>query len=137
GNGIKASIDGKRIIAGNRKLMKAENINIQENVETYAVKREKKGNSAIFIALDGEIAGIISIADQISDDAKMALKQMRKKGIKKMVMLTGDNWHTAEAVSAELGLDEFHAELLPENKVEFVNQLKKSGHTVAMAGDGI
>lgn len=137
GNGIKAVVNHKKIIAGNRKLMRAENISLSTTVEGYAVSREKAGNSAIFIAVDGNVAGIISIADQIRDDAKKALAQMRENGIKKIVMLTGDNKHTAEAVATELGLDEFHAELLPENKVEYVKQLKDSGHVVAMAGDGI
>ncbi|MER2173745.1 MAG: cation-translocating P-type ATPase [Carnobacterium sp.] len=137
GNGIKAVVNNRQIVAGNRKLMKAENISLENDVELYAVKREKSGNSAIFIAIDGEISGIISIADQIRDDAKQALNQMRKNGVKKIIMLTGDNEHTAQAVATELGLDEFHAELLPENKVEFVKRLKEMGHTVAMAGDGI
>lgn len=137
GNGIKAIVNNRKIVAGNRKLMKTENISLSTTVENYAVTREKSGNSAIFIAIDGNIAGIISIADQIRDDAKKALAQMRANGIKKIVMLTGDNKHTAEAVATELGLDEFHAELLPENKVEYVKKLKDSGHIVAMAGDGI
>ena len=137
GNGIKAVVNKRKIIAGNRKLMTTENITLSTAVEIYAVSREKAGNSAIFIAIDGNIAGIISIADQIRDDAKKALAQMRANGIKKIVMLTGDNKHTAEAVAMELGLDEFHAELLPENKVEYVKKLKESGHIVAMAGDGI
>lgn len=137
GNGITAVVNGQRVVAGNRKLMKAEDITISNNAEIYAVTREKTSNSAIFVALDGKLVGIISIADQIRDDARMALAQMRKGGIKKIVMLTGDNQHTAEAVATELGLDEFHAELLPENKVEYVKQLKESGHIVAMAGDGI
>ena len=137
GNGIKAVVNNQHVIAGNRKLMKTENITIPISAETYAVKREKVGNSAVFIALEGQLAGIVSIADQIRDDAEMALAQMRENGIKKIVMLTGDNKHTAEAVAKALGLDEFHAELLPENKVEYVKQLKESGHIVAMAGDGI
>ena len=103
----------------------------------YAINREKAGNTAIFAAVDGEIAGIFSIADQIREDAPRALAEMRKNGIKKIVMLTGDNQHTAELVAKKLGLDEYHAELLPENKVEFVKKLKEEGHVVAMAGDGI
>ncbi|WP_373471321.1 heavy metal translocating P-type ATPase [Carnobacterium alterfunditum] len=137
GNGIKAVVNNRKIVAGNRKLMKNENISLSSAAEHYAVNREKAGNSAIFIAVDGKIDGIISIADQIRDDAKRALTQMRENGIKKIVMLTGDNKHTAEAVATELGLDEFHAELLPEDKVEYVKKLKESGHIVAMAGDGI
>ena len=137
GHGIKAVVDNRRLVAGNRKLMEAENILLENDVELYAVKREKAGNSAIFIAIDGKVSGMVSIADQIRDDAKEALNQMRENGIKKIVMLTGDNKHTAEAVATELGLDEFYAELLPENKVDYVKQLKSSGHIVAMAGDGI
>ena len=137
GNGIKAVVNKRKIIAGNRKLMTTDNITLSTAVESYAVSREKAGNSAIFIAIDGNIAGIISIADQIRDDAKKALAQMRANGIKKIVMLTGDNKHTAETVAMELGLDEFHAELLPEDKVEYVKKLKESGYIVAMAGDGI
>ncbi|AOZ93719.1 heavy metal translocating P-type ATPase [Paenibacillus crassostreae] len=137
GHGIKAVVNNQKIVAGNRKLMLVEKIVLPESVTNYAISREKAGNSAIFIAVDDEIKGIISIADQIRDDAKIALAQMRKNGIKKIVMLTGDNKYTAEAVATELGLDEFHAELLPENKVEHVKRLKGLGHTVAMAGDGI
>ena len=137
GHGIKAVVDNHKLVAGNRKLMETENILLENDVELYAVKREKAGNSAIFIAIDGKVSGIVSIADQIRDDAKEALAQMRENGIKKIVMLTGDNKHTAEAVATELGLDEFYAELLPENKVDYVKQLKSSGHIVAMAGDGI
>lgn len=137
GNGIKAQVNGHSIIAGNRKLLQSEKISLVKAVEQYAVGREKQGNTAIFIVIDGEIAGMISIADQIREDAYKALAQMRENGIKKIVMLTGDNKHTAKAVATALELDEFHAELLPEQKVNYVKELKNSGHTVAMAGDGI
>src|SRR5699024_2004530 len=78
-----------------------------------------------------------SIADQIRDDAARALAEMRENGVKRIVMLTGDNRHTAELVAEQLGIDEVHAELLPEEKVTHVKRLKVSGHVVAMAGDGI
>ncbi|MEG0552156.1 MAG: cation-translocating P-type ATPase, partial [Carnobacterium sp.] len=91
GHGIKAVVDNHKLVAGNRKLMETENISLAKDVELYAVKREKAGNSAIFIAIDGKVSGIVSIADQIRDDAKEALAQMRENGIKKIVMLTGDN----------------------------------------------
>lgn len=137
GNGLRATIEGKKLVIGNRKLMNQANILIPQEIETYAVNREKKGNTAIFASKNGKIVAIISIADEIRDDAKAALQDLRKNGIKQMIMLTGDNEHTARLVATELGLDRFHAELLPHDKVEYVKRLKAEGHVVAMAGDGI
>lgn len=137
GNGIIANVEGYRLTIGNQKLMDAESIHVSKEILEDMIHQEKRGNTAIFAAIDGNIAGVIAIADQIREDAKMALSEMRKNGIKKMIMLTGDNRHTAQLVANELGLDEFYAELLPEQKVEFVKKLKKEGNIVAMAGDGI
>lgn len=137
GNGIRATVEERHFVIGNRKLMRAEQINITEAVEAYAVEREKKGNTAIFAAADGKIVAIISIADEIREDAHRALQELRQNGIKKMIMLTGDNEHTARLVATELGLDDYYAELLPQDKVDYVKKLKETGHTVAMAGDGI
>ncbi|BAQ09049.1 copper/silver-translocating P-type ATPase [Bacillus sp. OxB-1] len=137
GNGIRAHIEDRLLVIGNRKLMAAEDIAIEDAVEAYAVAREKAGNTAIFAAIDGQVAGIFSIADRIRPEAESALASMRKAGVKQMIMLTGDNRHTAQLVGSQLGLDEVHAELLPEDKVAFVQQLRDAGHRVAMAGDGI
>ncbi|WP_240377913.1 heavy metal translocating P-type ATPase [Bacillus piscicola] len=137
GNGIRATVDGHVLVIGNRKLMATSNIAIPADVASYAIDREKAGNTAVFAAVDSHIAGIFSIADQIREDAKEALDDMRQHGIKKIIMLTGDNKHTAELVASQLGIDEVHAELLPEDKVAIVKQLKADGHVVAMAGDGI
>lgn len=137
GNGIRARIEGQLLAIGNRKLMASEGIQIEDTVEAYAVAREKAGNTAIFASVNGKIAGIFSIADRIRPEAESALKQLRANGVKKMIMLTGDNRHTAELVGAQLGLDEVYAELLPEDKVAMVQKLKDTGHRVAMAGDGI
>lgn len=137
GSGLIAAVDGKCLAIGNRKLMKLKNATISEKMEAYAVEREKAGNTAVFAAVDGEIAGIFSIADEIRDDAIPALAEMRRSGMKRFIMLTGDNHHTAQRVAQALGLDEFHAELLPEDKVAFINGLQERGHVVAMAGDGV
>lgn len=137
GNGIIARIAGHHVVVGNRKLVKTNKITMPIEISDYAINQEKAGNTAIFAAVDGEVAGIFSIADQIREDAPKALAEMRKNGIKKTVMLTGDNKYTAELVANQLGLDEFHAELLPKDKVDFVKKLKETGHIVAMAGDGI
>lgn len=137
GNGIRAKIEGKILTVGNRKLMSSNNIIIDDSVEAYAVDREKTGNTAIFAAIDGVITGIVSIADQIRPEAMGAIKELRQNGVKQIIMLTGDNRHTAELVGKKLGLDEIHAELLPEDKVAMIQKLKDEGHIVAMAGDGI
>jgi Zn2+/Cd2+-exporting ATPase len=137
GSGIRASVGARSLAIGNRKLMEAEGIAMPVGVSEYALAREKAGNTAVFAAVDGSVAGVFSIADQIREDAQQALAEMRQNGIKRFIMLTGDNRHTAELVATELGLDEFHAELLPENKVEIVAKLQREGHVVAMAGDGI
>ncbi|GAB3806836.1 heavy metal translocating P-type ATPase [Virgibacillus kimchii] len=137
GNGIKAILGGQKLAIGNGKLMEAEGISVPKDIAAYQVNREKAGNTAIYAAVDGKIAGIFSIADQIRDDAASSLAEMRNNGIKKIVMLTGDNRHTANLVAEQLGIDEVHAELLPEDKVTHVKRLKETGHVVAMAGDGI
>ncbi|HLR70960.1 MAG TPA: cation-translocating P-type ATPase [Pseudogracilibacillus sp.] len=137
GNGLCATVERHSFVIGNRKLMAQENIAISEEVEAYAIDREKQGNTAIFTAKDGKITAIISIADEIREDAKRALRKLRKNGIKQMIMLTGDNEHTAKLVATQLGLNAYYAELLPQDKVEHVKKLKAKGHVVAMAGDGI
>lgn len=137
GNGIEATVLGKRILIGNRKLMEANDIKLTSEMLAYAEEREKKGNTAIFVARNREAMMVISIADEIREDAKKAIRALRRYGIKQIIMLTGDNKHTAKAVASELRLDRFHAELLPEDKVKYVKKLKETGHVVAMAGDGI
>lgn len=137
GNGIQAIIEGKQLTVGNRKLMAAKGIAIADSVENYAVGREKAGNTAIFAAINGVVAGIVSIADQIRPEAIGAINELRASGVKQIIMLTGDNRHTATIVGKQLGLDAIHAELLPEDKVAMVKKLKEAGHRVAMAGDGI
>lgn len=137
GSGIRAKVEGRAIVIGNRHLMNLENIVLSNEMVNYAVEREKTGNTAIFAAVDGNLAGIFSIADQIREDAPRAIEEMRANGIKRIIMLTGDNQYTAELVAKRLGLDEYYAELLPEDKVNYVNKLKAKGFVVGMAGDGI
>ena len=137
GRGLTATVDGHDIVAGNRKLMEEADITIDSAQEDYAVDKEKLGNTAIFVAVDGQLAALISIADKVREQAKEALQVMRNDGIERIIMLTGDNRHTAEVVANELGIDEFYAELLPEEKVEYVKQFKEEGATISMAGDGV
>lgn len=137
GNGMIATVEGQHLAIGNRKLMVDQGVTISEQAEAYATTREKAGNTAVLVAIDNELTGVISIADQIKPEAKAAIAQLRQAGVKKTVMLTGDNRHTAQLVGNELGLDAVHAELLPQDKVTWVNKFKSEGYRVAMVGDGI
>lgn len=137
GKGIYALVANSSVVVGNRQLLKEANITISEETAHYAAAREKAGNTAIFAAIDGKIAAVISIADEIREDAKPAIEALKRNGIKRILMLTGDNKATAELVAAQLGIEECHFELLPENKVELIKKLQNEGHMVAMIGDGI
>ncbi|WP_079708923.1 heavy metal translocating P-type ATPase [Paraliobacillus ryukyuensis] len=137
GNGIRAKVENHSLVIGNRKLMQTAGITISTTASSYAVEREELGSTAIFAAIDGELAGIISITDQIREAAPQAIAALRENGIDQIIMLTGDNKRTAKLVATQLGIDEYHAEFLPENKVEFITELKRQGRVVAMAGDGI
>lgn len=137
GGGMVATVQGQDLTIGNRKLMSDYGVTIDDAVESYATAREKAGNTAVLVAIDKKLVGVISIADQIKPEAKNAIKQLRANGVKKVVMLTGDNRHTAKLVGDELGLDAVHAELLPQDKVTWVNKMKDLGYSVAMVGDGI
>ncbi|MEF2293728.1 cation-translocating P-type ATPase [Virgibacillus dokdonensis] len=137
GKGIKAEVGGQELIIGNKSLMMQEDIILSQEMLQYKETQEKRGNTVILAAINQKIAGAVSIADQIREDALDALQNMKKSGIRKMTMLTGDNSHMAALVARNLHLDSYHAELLPEAKVDYIKQLKQSGYYVAMVGDGI
>lgn len=137
GHGLQAMVAGKSMVIGNRKLLSERNIELNTKIEEYAVMEEKNGNTAIFISINEKVAGVLSIADQIRPEAVETIKQLKAAGVKQTVMLTGDNTHTAEKVAAQLGIDHVFAEMLPEDKVNHIKQLKTEGYKVAMVGDGI
>ena len=131
GHGIKAVIDGKTVLLGNEKLMKAEQI---------AYIGCKSIGTVVYVACDGVFEGAVVISDTIKDGAKEAIRDMKQVGVRKSVMLTGDRRQTAEAVAAEIGIDEVHAELLPGDKVAQVEALlaaEGEKQKLAFVGDGI
>jgi Cd2+/Zn2+-exporting ATPase len=103
----------------------------------HVVRREGEGNTVVLVALDGRLAGLISIADAVRDEAATSLAELRQDGIREVHMLTGDNPHTARIVADRLGIDHVHARLLPEDKVAIVRELQAAGLKVAMIGDGV
>src|SRR5690554_1074841 len=137
GRGIEVNLDGKALYLGNRKGLVENKIPLEKEVESYATEQEKLGNTAVFIADNKKIIGIISIADTIRDKAKETIHQLKVEGIEHLVMLTGDNRHTADIVAKELNMDRMFAELLPEDKARKVKHCMGKGINLAMLGDGV
>ena len=135
GRGIVGNVSGQEVIAGNEVLFRERGIPV-EALLPAAQELRNKGETIIFVALDGQPAGILGIADPIKKSAAAALRSLRAEGLR-IVMLTGDNRATAEVVARELGIEDFEAEVEPGQKSEVIERLQKQGHVVAMAGDGI
>ena len=135
GHGIEVTIEGKKVLLGNKKLMNGKNIDIT-SLEEAAVKTASEGKTPMFIAVDGNVKGIIAVSDVIKESSKEAIKKLQDMGIK-VAMITGDNKRTAEAIAKQVGIDEVLAEVLPEDKSEAVAKLQLEGRKVAMVGDGI
>jgi Cu+-exporting ATPase len=135
GKGATAIVEGKRVAVGNQLLMRAEKADIQ-SFRDEAEKLRSTGATAIFVAVDGLPVGILAIADPIKATTPAALESLRQAGIR-VVMVTGDNRTTANAVALELGISEVEAEVLPEDKSRIVRRLREAGQIVAMAGDGV
>ncbi|KUO72416.1 MAG: HAD family hydrolase [Desulfosporosinus sp. BRH_c37] len=136
GQGLSFKFGGKTYWIGNRKLFEANGINI-ENQEEYLRSEENKGQTAVIVGDRERVLGIISIADSVREDAKKLISDLKSLGIQKVVMLTGDNQRAAKAISDELGLDDYYAELLPEDKVRVLGELQEKHGKTAMVGDGV
>ncbi|ADC64915.1 heavy metal translocating P-type ATPase [Ferroglobus placidus DSM 10642] len=136
GKGVVASLNGDRILVGSRQLMIEKGLSFDGKVEEVLRKLEEEAKTAILVALNGRIVGVIGIADTIKETAKEAIEELHKMG-KKVAMMTGDNRRVAEAIARKLGIDEVLAEVLPHQKAEEVKKLQEKGEIVAFVGDGI
>lgn len=137
GQGICAQVGKQEVVIGNQKMLTAHNIKLNPTQLKDLNDLQAGGQSTVIMAVDGQVQLIFGIADTIRPGVKDSLAALKAQGIKKLVMLTGDNELTAQAVANELNLDEVHANLLPEEKVEYVKKLKAAGNMVAFIGDGI
>lgn len=137
GQGLIAKIEDKNILIGNRKLLQSNGIVIYEEVEKYIQKEEAEAQTAVLVADSEKLLGVISIADKLRPDGEELIKQLKSKGIKKVVMLTGDNRLAAKSIANKLGLDDYYAELLPEDKVTKLSKLQEEYGMTAMIGDGV
>ncbi|MBV8793315.1 MAG: heavy metal translocating P-type ATPase [Hyphomicrobiales bacterium] len=135
GKGVTGAIDGRKVALGNRAQMQAAGIDVSA-LEAAADALRRDGATAIFAGLDGKAAGVIAVADPIKATTPDAVRALKEAGVR-VVMLTGDNRATAEAVARKLGVGEIEAEVLPQDKGKVVERLRKEGRVVAMAGDGV
>ncbi|MCU5096625.1 heavy metal translocating P-type ATPase [Bacillus wiedmannii] len=135
GFGIESVVEGKQLLIGTRRLMKKFDIDIEE-VSKSMEELEREGKTAMLIAINKEYAGIVAVADTVKDTSKAAIARLMKMGLD-VVMITGDNTQTAQAIAKQVGIDHVIAEVLPEGKAEEVKKLQAQGKKVAMVGDGI
>ena len=136
-HGIASSLDGKRVVIGSEHFVVEDEGVVITDDQAAVIRDQGNGMSPLYLAVDGALVGVIYIEDPIKPSAAKAVKELRALGFKRLVMLTGDHDHTAERIAKEAGLDEYRANMLPEDKHAFVKQLKDEGYNVMMVGDGV
>ena len=136
GGGVSAKFDGRRVLVGKEKFLIDSGVTLSNELKRQADRLQEQAQTTVWIALDGRAIGILGIADPIKPTTQTAIRALHDMGLK-IIMCTGDNRRTAESVASELGIDEYRAEVMPDEKIEIVKRLKASGAIVAMAGDGI
>jgi len=135
GRGVQAEVNGKTVIVGNMRMMETRGLSLN-GLASEVTRLQNEARTAMLIAVDNEVAGIIAVADTIKDGSKEAIAELHHMGLQ-VVMITGDNQATAEAIARQVGIDQVLAEVLPEGKSEAVKKLQANGSMVAMVGDGI
>ena len=136
GGGVSGKLGGKIVLIGKEKFLTESNITISEELKREAHRLQEKAETTVWLAVDGKAVGILGIADPIKPTTKEAIRELRDMGLT-VILCTGDNRRTAESVARELGIDDFRAEVMPDEKIDIVKKLKSQGAIVAMAGDGI
>ena len=135
GKGVTATVAGSHVLVGKPRYLVEENVDL-EPAQSRLETMQREGYTVVVLAVEGELSGLIAIADQVKADAKDAVDRMRRAGLEP-VMLTGDNERTARAVAEQVGITEYRAEVLPQDKADAVREFQRQGHRVVMVGDGI
>jgi Cu2+-exporting ATPase len=135
GHGLEATVNGRRLAVGNAALLERQGIS-PDGLSEAAARLSSEGKTAMYVAVDGQAAGLVAAADQIRPSARIAIAALKELGLE-VAMISGDNRRTAEAVARELGIDRIFAEVLPQEKADYVAQLQREGKKVAMVGDGV
>jgi Zn2+/Cd2+-exporting ATPase len=137
GRGISGEVEGKIAVVGKAAFVQAQVANCPESIAQQSQQWEQEGKTVVWVAYDNSILGVIAVADTVRATAARSIFQLKRLGIDRIVMLTGDNQRTAENIAQEIGIDGVYAELLPEAKLEVIRQLQQQYQSVAMVGDGI
>lgn len=135
GKGVSGTVGAKRVVLGNQAMMEDEGLKIGD-LANEATDLREAGKTALFVAIDGQLAGLIAVVDPVKPTTKQAIASLHEQGLK-IIMATGDNKTTAKAIAAQLEIDEVHADILPKDKKQLVDTLIGNGRSVAMAGDGV
>lgn len=137
GRGVKAQYDGHTIGVGTLELMDKLGVRVEDKTQEALTSLKSEGKTAVLVSLDGQVIGILGIADPIRETTSAMIKRLKEVGVKRIVMLTGDDRLTAQNIARQAGIEEVRAELLPEDKLAVIRDLQKDGYVVAMVGDGI
>lgn len=137
GLGMRTWADGRTLLLGSPGLLRAEKVKVSKKAQEWVDKLRREAETPLLLAVDGTLVGVISLRDEVRPDAADVLNQLRDSGVRRIVMLTGDHPDIAAVVAAELGIDEWRAEVMPEDKLQVVRQLQDEGHVVGMVGDGV
>ncbi len=136
GKGIISSFNGEPVIVGNTLLMSEQHVPLSDSVEATITTKVSEGKTTVIVAHGGHVCGLIGISDRVREESRNAIRSMRKMGLS-TIMLTGDNTESAKSVAGQVGIDETHAQLLPVDKISFVERLAAGGKRIAMVGDGV
>jgi manganese/zinc-transporting P-type ATPase C len=137
GLGMRTQADGRELLLGSPSLLRQEKVRISKTATDWVATLQNQAETPLLLAVDGKLVGLISLRDELRPEARSVLDTLRRRGVTHIVMLTGDHPDTARVVAEELGIDEWQAEVLPEDKLAAVRRLRAEGHVVAMVGDGI
>jgi len=136
GGGVSAKVEGNRVLVGKEKFLADSGVTFSKELRGQADRLQEQAQTTVWVAVNGHAFGVLGIADPVKATTRTAIRALHDMGLK-IIMCTGDNQRTAESVAHELGIDEFRAEVMPDEKIEIVKKLKANGAIVAMAGDGI
>jgi cation-transporting P-type ATPase C len=137
GLGMRTWADGRTLLLGSPSLLRAEKVRVSKKASGWVDKLRRQAETPLLLAVDGTLVGLISLRDEVRPEAADVLTKLRANGIRRIIMLTGDHPDIAEVVAGELGIDEWRAEVMPEDKLEVVRELQSDGYVVGMVGDGI